>query len=220
MQSILNFLNGIPSIISVMLGIIGYLIIKKLLPSYFSEKGKNLATKEDIEEITEKIKSVETKIKIKESSKIEYDALKRKTILEYFGTLNSWQNVLLDMDSDISSNCDYHNSIKIQKIEDIYLEYNIKQGEADIFIDDNKFYELRKEATISVLELQNEFKMHCHNIKGFYIYNKDDDSRREEIKQEKARYREYMLDKLRNDIMPKRNELIKYLSEVIKNSFE
>ncbi len=114
-------------IVFIALGILGFFYIKNLLPSYFSEKGKNLATKEDIEEITEKIKSVETKIKIKESSKIEYDALKRETVLEYFGTLNSWQNVLLDMVSDISSNCDYHNSIKIQKIEDIYLKYNIKQ---------------------------------------------------------------------------------------------
>ena len=37
--------------------IIAYFFIKNLLPSYFSEKGKNLATKEDITEITEKIKT-------------------------------------------------------------------------------------------------------------------------------------------------------------------
>jgi hypothetical protein len=36
------------------------LLIKNYLPSYTKEKGKNLATREDIEEITDKIESVKT----------------------------------------------------------------------------------------------------------------------------------------------------------------
>ena len=36
------------------------LFIRRYLPAYFSEKGKNLATKEDIIEITDKIESVKT----------------------------------------------------------------------------------------------------------------------------------------------------------------
>lgn len=41
-------------------GGIVYLLLKFLLPSYLSEKGKNLATKEDIASITEKVESVKT----------------------------------------------------------------------------------------------------------------------------------------------------------------
>jgi len=37
-----------------------YLIIKSFIPSYLSEKGKNLATKEDIATITDKVESVKT----------------------------------------------------------------------------------------------------------------------------------------------------------------
>lgn len=37
-----------------------YFLLKSFLPSYFSEKGKNLATKEDIESITDKVESVKT----------------------------------------------------------------------------------------------------------------------------------------------------------------
>ena len=36
------------------------LFIKSFLPSYFYEKGKNLATKEDIASITDKVESVKT----------------------------------------------------------------------------------------------------------------------------------------------------------------
>lgn len=41
-------------------GLVVFLLIKFFLPSYFSEKGKNLATKEDIEEITNNIESVKS----------------------------------------------------------------------------------------------------------------------------------------------------------------
>jgi hypothetical protein len=41
--------------------VIGWLI-KSFMPSYFSEKGKNVATKEDIEEITKKIEGVKSAI--------------------------------------------------------------------------------------------------------------------------------------------------------------
>jgi hypothetical protein len=37
-----------------------YLLLKSFLPSYLSEKGKNLATKEDIASITDKVESVKT----------------------------------------------------------------------------------------------------------------------------------------------------------------
>ena len=42
------------AVIAIILG----LVIKSFLPTYFSKKGENLATKEDIEEITEKIEAV------------------------------------------------------------------------------------------------------------------------------------------------------------------
>jgi hypothetical protein len=39
---------------------IAYLVVKHFLPSYLSEKGKNLATREDIEDITRKVESIRT----------------------------------------------------------------------------------------------------------------------------------------------------------------
>ncbi len=41
----------------IILVVIGY-IAKSYLPSYFREKGRNLATKEDIAEITKKIEGI------------------------------------------------------------------------------------------------------------------------------------------------------------------
>jgi ABC-type bacteriocin/lantibiotic exporter with double-glycine peptidase domain len=61
-------------ILAFVLFVIG-LIVGKLLPSYFSKKGENLATKEDISEITQKIEEV----KIEFSSKSHTLIKKRET---------------------------------------------------------------------------------------------------------------------------------------------
>lgn len=56
----MSYLPLITNIIVVIALIYFYFIIKNFLPSYFSTKGKNLATKEDISEITEKTEQIRT----------------------------------------------------------------------------------------------------------------------------------------------------------------
>ena len=79
MESTLSIIN---SVVIVVLIIILPLFLKKYLPAYFNEKGKNLATKEDIKEITDKVESVKSNYaKDIEAFKRELDSLeKRKEI--------------------------------------------------------------------------------------------------------------------------------------------
>ena len=74
------------------LGAVGTsLILTKFLPSYMSEKAKNLATKEDIEEITKKVENIKkdnqielSKIQESIDIKIELEKLKSKNTELYF----------------------------------------------------------------------------------------------------------------------------------------
>ncbi|USD27656.1 hypothetical protein J8Z24_11915 [Pseudoalteromonas sp. SCSIO 43201] len=58
-QSVLNFLlrYGFEGVIA---GLVVFLLVKYFLPGYLSQKGKNLATKEDISEITKEIEEVKS----------------------------------------------------------------------------------------------------------------------------------------------------------------
>jgi len=58
------------------------LLIKSFLPKYFEEKGKNLATKEDIEEITHKVESVKAEISQSQSIFQAKYRLKHEAYLE------------------------------------------------------------------------------------------------------------------------------------------
>lgn len=50
--------NFLMNLITWVVLIVGGLLLRSYLPSYFQEKGKNLATKEDIKEITDKVEAV------------------------------------------------------------------------------------------------------------------------------------------------------------------
>ena len=198
--------------------IVAYFLIKNLFPSYFSEKGKNLATKEDIEEITQKIKTVESKISIKTSSEIDYQSLKRKIILDFFATYNVWERLISDARSNTGEDSEIKNEILIQKIKDAKLNYNFKEGEIEIFIDDEELFLLRTEVTIKLLKLQHELEKHCDTIDFIVKSETDLQLKFEKIREERRRYSEILIDKM-TDFMPDRNKLIQYLEEKLKESF-
>lgn len=53
---IINIIDYIPSIITAIVLFVAGLWLKNYLPNYFNEKGKLLVQKEDIEEITQKLR--------------------------------------------------------------------------------------------------------------------------------------------------------------------
>lgn len=84
--SVISFLlsYGFEGVIA---GLIVFLLIKYFLPGYLSEKGKNLATQEDIEDITDKVESVKTDYaeileEIKSNNQIKIDAIEREKTLK------------------------------------------------------------------------------------------------------------------------------------------
>ncbi|MDX2172996.1 MAG: hypothetical protein SFY56_07750 [Bacteroidota bacterium] len=114
--------------------------------SYFSEKGKNLATKEDIEHITKKVESIKTEF-IKETEKLKHDLqfenqLKisftndlKNSIVRVYEDYNSWYDITYDS---------FLNSLNS-------LDFSVKQiAEAEAEI--NRAYS-KFEASVSKLEL-------------------------------------------------------------------
>jgi cell division protein FtsB len=69
-----------------------------LLKSFFSEKGKNLATKQDIQEITEKIESV----KLEYTKKSEQNKYELDLNNQLFNALNTLQNFLRTINNNHS----------------------------------------------------------------------------------------------------------------------
>ncbi len=58
--------------------------------SYLNERGKNLATKRDIETITRKIETVKNEIGIYSQQKLSYISDRRKVALEFLSSISIW----------------------------------------------------------------------------------------------------------------------------------
>ncbi len=197
--------------------IFAYFMIKNLLPSYFSEKGKNIATKEDIEEITKKVKTVESSINILTGNIIDYNSLKRTYILDYFGAYNNWQRTISNNDIDYSQNAKEINKQRLERILEAKHLYNIKEGEIELFISDKEFYLARTDLTIETLKFQQIFEKLSLEIE--HINEKNDANRFDIISEKLTEYRKDRIDFTKSTQIY-RNILITYLEKELKKMME
>lgn len=206
------------TVIQIVITLALFFLIKNYFPAYFTEKGKNLATKEDIEEITEKIKTVESKINIRTTGEIDYNSLQRKIILDYFGAYNHWERQVSLSEANYENDCDIKNALTLTKINEAKFNYNLREGEIEIFISDVNFYTLRGKLTVALLKLQQEFEIHTIKITHIIKTESDYDIKKQQRDNEISRYNTLLIDKLK-EIKSHRNQLLIYLEALMKQSF-
>ncbi len=97
----------IPEFVLIIVGFIGLYI-----QNYLSQKGKNLATKEDIEEITSKIENIKNEVSLKSQIKLEYIVAKKKSLLDFLDLSNNWLDFTLNPFDRLHNNLEDPNLIK------------------------------------------------------------------------------------------------------------
>lgn len=66
------------------------LLYVAFVKSYFQEKGKNLATKEDISDITDLIESVKSRLQLSLQAKVNLKREEHDAVIAYYSALSSW----------------------------------------------------------------------------------------------------------------------------------
>ena len=137
------------NVITAILIFIASLWVKNYLPNYFNEKGKLLAQKEDIEEITEKIESIKIEFsKETEYLKIELQKLlnfeishrmeERNSIISFYEKYNQWLYALLEINFGAYSKINLGELIQKRIfIEKFYAETNVAQSKLRLLVKDN-----------------------------------------------------------------------------------
>ena len=121
--------------------VIIYFTTKNLLPSYFGEKGKNLATKQDISQITKLVESVKhdfnietEKLKSKLNIKVGLIAEERNAIIDFNEKYYKWLNILIDSEFgyiDIDSNIEL--DLYNRKVNQYYIEMCNSESKLNLF---------------------------------------------------------------------------------------
>lgn len=142
--------NTLIAICTCAIGLTQFILWKHIakVKAYEAEKGKNLATKEDIAGITKEIKSVESKF-INETEKLKADlnlltniktglfSEKRNIIIDLHASLQKWIQAVIYFDStNLYHNDSIYKSIDI--ISNLYNDVLIKESMFKIYIENDK----------------------------------------------------------------------------------
>ena len=152
-------------ILEVTLIILG--IYLSFVKSYFQEKGKNLATLQDIEEITKKVETIKTefireteeiKLKIQYKNQIAFTLKTEeiKSLFDFYEKYYLWLNILLDYffgGADEDNIEILTNSENI--INDSYFKFLLAEAKVGLLIDNKELFEHTYKMKISTLKFQN-----------------------------------------------------------------
>jgi hypothetical protein len=133
-------------------GILSY-FVKNALPAYFTEKGKNLATKEDIEGITRQVESIKNeftnkteklKTELQYSNQVRFSIKteERSAIInlheKYFRFYGLLTNIQFGHYADVAKGKD-NITLKIDKIEEAYGEILLAEAKMRLYVKDKQY---------------------------------------------------------------------------------
>jgi hypothetical protein len=157
------------NIITALLLFLAGLWFKNYLPNYFNEKGKLLAQKEDIEDITEKIESVKKefahetellKVDLQRflNFQVSHRSEERNAIINFYDKYNQWLYSLLEI------NFGAYNRGIVQElaekrifIEKFFAETNVAQAKLRLLVKDKEIIKLSHQLMVEILQFKAWF---------------------------------------------------------------
>lgn len=145
-----------------------------LFKEYLKEKGKNIATKEDIEQITEKIENVKNDLSYKNQQKIEWNDNGKKLLFDFYSNyINLSDDYLRNFTifyNDISDPVSVRNHM--EKIANEHSELKHNFYKLNIYeAKDTKFLEKISKIIDDLNKVYGEIKIHLMQIENYIKIN-------------------------------------------------
>jgi hypothetical protein len=128
--------------------------------SYSKEKGKNLATKEDIEEITQKVETVKSEIGLLAQKQTNYYTERYSSLIDCHGKYNMWINVILNthITGEFIKSDEFRDQAE-QKLETSFLEFLAAEAKFAIYFVDSDLLVAERELKMKTIDLSNYLKI-------------------------------------------------------------
>lgn len=154
--------------------------LKSYFPKYMEEKGKNLATKEDIGEITTIIESVKTQLtrdtevlkadlSLKNQNLFSIKTEERKALIDFHTKYSAWLSAISNSNLtgyDLSNYSEMNNIGKY--INERKMNYELAEGLITLFMHDADFMILKKKIVVGAIEMEHINSKYCIELKGLF----------------------------------------------------
>jgi len=162
----MNQTDIILELTNILVGIVLFFALKYFLPGYAQEKGKNLATKQDIEEITRKVESVKidfskdleyikSDLQFQNQSLFSIKSAEREALIDTNLKYAEWLNYLMNLSfSNITMYNyerlnDYFSEIKNKK-----LQFDTAEARLHLFLHDDDLLKVKLESVLATIKLE------------------------------------------------------------------
>lgn len=188
----MEILNFILILINLIFMICAVLFFKNYLPNYFSKKGENLATKEDIADITKKVEDVKhvfnkelsqynAYIDVEKAIKINHRSEERKCLIDFHYYISEFfhESHSVDLKNIVNYKLNFPlEDIKRQKLISLYLtKIKLLVTKPEILLYANKLLQIGREATASGYklncELVDNLENQTHQISSELIFQQE-----------------------------------------------
>lgn len=141
------------------------LIYIAFLKSYFVEKGKNLATKEDVEDITSKIESIKSQLQFSLHAGLSWRQEEHDSLVEYYSKYVAWFLAITNCSfSEISEENESGLKDIRNSLETLERDFYLASGRMQLFVENSEV--LRQHYNLAAETLA----FHAHAIKATFHY--------------------------------------------------
>lgn len=134
--------------------------------SYFQEKGKNLATQEDIHRITSLVENVKTQIQFSLQAKLVLKREEHDALLQYYSQLYAWVDAIANFKfTGITYKTLDKLDERIANIDAMHRDTSMALSKVEVLIGDEKFKVQGRKLIVKILKFQQPMIEMCGNFK-------------------------------------------------------
>lgn len=147
------------------------LLYLAFLKSYFEEKGKNLATKEDVKEITSLVESVKSQLQFSLQAKLSLRAEEHQALVDYFSKYSAWLSTITSFRiADIDKESAAHRLAEIRsQLDMLHQDFGLAAGRMELFVENEDIQSQHGPLMIETLEFQSHAQQLTFEIEKIYL---------------------------------------------------
>lgn len=149
------------------------LLYLAFLKSYFQEKGKNVATKEDVEEITSLVESVKSQLQFSLQARLSLRAEEHQALVDYFSKYSTWLSAITNW-SAVGINKD--NICRLaetrSQLDMLHHDFDLAAGKMELFVENEDIRSQHSPLVIETLKFQAHAQQATFEIEGIHLETK------------------------------------------------
>lgn len=146
------------------------LLYLTFLKSYFQEKGKNVATKEDVEEITSLVESIKSQLQFSLQAKLSFRAEEHQALVDYFSKYSAWLSAITNW-SAVGINKD--NASRLAEVRSeldmLHQDFDLAAGKVELFVENEDIRSQHSPLVIETLKFQGHAQQATFDIGAIHL---------------------------------------------------